>query len=133
MAHSGDRMERGLCVLAAVLAGYFYLWSALGGSRPWILAYKEPSGYYPLLTAGFRSGHLYVPITPRPELLALADPYDPVANAPYRVHDMSLFKGHYYLYFGAAPVLLFFWPYAMVTGSYPTEGLATAVFCAGAV
>ena len=44
---------------------------------------------------------------PHPALLAMADPYDPVANAPYRVHDMTLYKGHYYLYFGVSPVSSF--------------------------
>jgi hypothetical protein len=133
MAQGKDRIETWICVIAAVFTAYFYLWTALEPARPWILGYRDPSGYYPLLTAGFRSGHLYTANAPSTELLALADPYDPVANAPYRVHDMSLYRGHYYLYFGAAPVLLFFWPCVALTGMYPTEALATALFCAGAV
>jgi hypothetical protein len=64
----------------------------------------DPAGYYGLETAGFRAGHLYVALAPHPALLAMDDPYDPVANAPYRVHDMTLYKGHYYLYFGVTPV-----------------------------
>jgi hypothetical protein len=117
----------------SLLIGCFYLWTAMGQARPRVFAYRQPSGYYPLLTAGFRAGHLYAAVTPSPELLALPDPYDPVANAPYRIHDMSLYRGHYYLYYGAAPIILFFWPFVALTGWYPTEALATALFSAGAV
>jgi hypothetical protein len=94
---------------------------------------REPQGYYGLLTAGFLQGHLYAAIAPHPALLALRDPYDPVANAPYRVHDMTLWHGRYYLYFGAAPVLLFFAPVVMLTGYYPTEPFAVALFILGGV
>ncbi len=89
--------------------------------------------YYSLLTSGFRSGHLYVALEPHPSLLTLADPYDPVANAPYRVHDMSLWKGKYYLYFGVTPVMVVFWPMKALTGVYPTEPFAVALFTFGAV
>lgn len=92
---------------------------------------RLPDGYYALLTAGFRSGHTYLPLEPHPALLALADPYDPVANAPFRAHDMSLWHGRYYLYFGVTPVLLLFWPVAALTGWYPTETAAVAIFSFG--
>jgi len=115
------------------LVGCFYVWSALQPTDPWVLTTKEPQGYYHLETAGFRAGHLYAAVAPKPGLLALADPYDPVANAPYRVHDMSLFNGHYYLYFGVTPVVIFFWPIAALTGRYVSESLSVALFCSGAI
>lgn len=90
---------------------------------------KERAGYYGALTQGFREGHLHVAIKPAPGLLALKDPYDPVANAPYRVHDMTLWQGKYYMYYGVSPVLVFFWPMVAVTGWYPTEACAVATFC----
>jgi hypothetical protein len=125
------RLETVLCLAIATLAGVFFFWSAVQPAHQW--AFRLPDGYYPLLTAGFRSGHLYVAIEPNPELLALPDPYDPVANAPYRVHDMSLYNGHYYIYYGATPVILFFWPIVALTGWYVREPVAVAFFCTGAV
>lgn len=125
------RLETALCLAVALLAGTFFFWSAVQPARQW--AFKAPDGYYPLLTAGFRSGHLYAAIEPNPDLLALPDPYDPVANAPYRVHDMSLYNGHYYIYYGATPVFLFFWPIVALTGWYVLEPVAVAFFCTGAV
>jgi len=68
--------------LVVVACGWLYYWSAL--LYPNMAFSPGPNGYYGLLTAGFREGHLYAAIEPNPALLALKDPYDPVANAPYR-------------------------------------------------
>jgi hypothetical protein len=57
------------------------------------------------LAEGFRSGHLYIPTRPSPELLAKPDPYDP-ANMPLWLWDASLHEGRYYLYWGPVPALL---------------------------
>jgi hypothetical protein len=113
--------------------GWFYLWSAFQPGNSWVISQAVPDGYYPLETAGFRSGHLYAAIDPHPALLALPDPYDPVANAPYRVHDMSLYKRHYYLYYGVTPVVILFWPVAALTGRFLTEPFAVALFCSAAI
>ena len=69
---------------------------------------------------------------PAPELLALPNPYDPAANAPYRVHDLSLYRGKYYAYWGPAPALLWFAPFRALTGFHFSENMATALFCWGA-
>jgi hypothetical protein len=116
-----------LAAVACVAAVWFFVAAApaQGGFFS-----REPSGYYGMQTAGFRNGHLHVALKPAPGLLALPDPYDPVANAPYRAHDMTLWQGKYYLYYGVSPVLIFFWPFVAVTGWYPTEPLAVATFCA---
>ena len=66
---------------------------------------------YNLLAKGYLSGHLSLSILPAPELLALPDPYDPIANARLRIWDATLFKGRYYLYFGPTPALLLFAPF----------------------
>jgi hypothetical protein len=113
-------------VAIVLVCGYVYFWTAL--QYPNTAFGRAPQGYYGLLTEGFRSGHLYAAIEPHPALLALPDPYDPVANAPYRVHDMSLFEGKYYLYFGVTPVVLLFLPVRLLTGFYPTEPFAVAFF-----
>ena len=109
------------------LIAFLYFWTAdLSGARR---TYVEPEGYYNLQTLGFMRGHLYVALEPNPALLALPDPYDPVANAPYRVHDMTLWQGKYYLYFGVAPVLVVFLPFRLITGRFLAEPMAVAMFC----
>lgn len=87
--------------------------------------------YYSHLAAGFSEGHLYLPVEPRPELLTLADPYDPAQNEPYRLHDASLCKGKYYLYFGPTPALILYLPFRWITGQPLPDRLAVYFFAFG--
>jgi hypothetical protein len=86
---------------------------------------------YALLARNFLLGKTSLPIEPRPELLALPDPYNPVANGDYRLHDASLYGGHYYLYFGAVPAVVLFAPYRLVTGKDFPNRAAVPIFCIG--
>jgi len=54
---------------------------------------------------GFRARHLHFAIEPAAALLAKANPFDP-AWKPLWYWDASLYKGHYYLYWGPVPALL---------------------------
>ncbi len=128
---SAGRGDAWILGWAALLAAGLYFGTALTRTTPWFS--REPDGYYGLQTAGFRSGHLAAAILPQAGLLALKDPYDPVANAPFRVHDMTLYRGRYYLYYGITPILIAFWPCVALTGWYPSEPLVVAAFCTGAV
>jgi hypothetical protein len=116
-----------------VLWGFFlciaaiFFWTA--SMIPGDFFSRQPAGYYGLQTQGFIKGQINAAITPAPELLALKDPYDPVVNAPYRAHDMTLFRGKYYLYFGVAPIILFIYPLGIIAGWYPTEVCVVAFFC----
>src|SRR5829696_3147634 len=68
-------------------------------------AHPHVGSYYDWLARGFLQGQLHLPLAPSPELLALPDPYDPRQNANYRLHDVSLYNGRYYLYWGPLPAL----------------------------
>ena len=107
--------------LAAVV--WFYHWTVRTSG-----GFEKPGeeDYYNFLVQGWRQGHLHMSKEPRPELLALADPYDPAQNAAVRLGDASYFRGHNYLYFGAAPAALLLWPYAVLTGG--ELGTTTAIF-----
>lgn len=123
---SGRFESLALVCLALFGCGWFF-WTAVQPTGVYFTRY--PSGYYGLLTAGFRDGVPSVKLQPAPGLLALKDPYDPVANAPYRAHDMTLWKGKYYLYYGVAPLLVTFLPVSVLTGWYPTEECVVALGC----
>lgn len=122
-----SRADTAVILLLVVLTGWLYFWCARQPGVPFVD--KNPSGYYGLQAAGFLQGHLHAAIEPHPALKALPDPYDPVANAPYRVHDMTYYRGKYYLYFGVTPVVIFFLPWAAATGTHLTEPLAVGFFC----
>jgi tetratricopeptide (TPR) repeat protein len=89
--------------------------------------------YYNQLVEGFRSGQLCLKREVPEGLTKLADPYDQVANAPYRedgrLHDTTYYKGKLYLYFGVTPALVLFWPYVALTGHYLYHKQAVAIFC----
>lgn len=104
--------------LLAVAVCAFYFWTALTSG--------PASGYYGLLTDSFLDGQTSLHVEPTPELLALPDPYDPAQNAPYRLHDASLYDGHYYLYFGPTPVVLVYLPLRVV-GVEVSDNVAVAV------
>lgn len=128
-------VEKGLPIryrvawLVAVLAvGSVYLWLTKSGWAQFQWD-RDLDGYYDLLGRAFTGGHLQLPLEPRPELLALADPYDARFNQPYRVLDLVLYRRHYYLYQGAAPALLFFVPWRLLTGHDLPESFAVFAFC----
>ena len=90
---------------------------------------------YNLLVRGFRAGQLSLAMSAPDGLRQLADPYDPVANAPFRslafrLHDLSYYQGRLFLYFGIGPALVLFWPFAALTGHYLWHREAAALFCA---
>jgi len=87
---------------------------------------RLPTRYYHFATEAILSGQLSLKIAPPPGLLTLRDPYDPALNQPYRLHDISLYRGKFYLYWGLSPCILFFAPFRVVTGWWPSEPLAAA-------
>src|SRR3982750_43716 len=119
-------------VLTAVgaLVGSFYLWQARAGSGPCEWGH-DLDGYYNLLAQGFAHGHLYVPVEPSPQLLALSNPWDPKVDGALRRQDMALYRGHYFLYFGAAPAVLLFTPWRLLTGHDMPEHFGIVVLCFG--
>lgn len=108
----------------ALLIIAFYFWTACSSgyslsthSYPW-------EDRYNALADAFSRGHLYLHQEPPAGLLALPDPFDPKANEIYRggigspdspdfypVHDLNLYKGHFYITAGALPVVALFWPW----------------------
>ena len=119
-------MARGLWLSAAAVVT-FSVWTAASAGHPFEWCGVK-ADYYNLLTDGFLAGHLYLRLAPVPELLALPDPFDPVANARYRVNDLSLYHGRFFLYFGPVPVLTLFLPWRVLTHSGMTESCAALIY-----
>lgn len=106
-------------MLAVVCVGVlaFYIWTARQEGQSWNFGQRQ-TDYYNLLAEGFLDGHLYMNVEVPPELLKLADPYNPANRPPgMALHDASMYRGHYYLYFGAAPVVTLMVPFRLLTGT----------------
>jgi hypothetical protein len=129
----GRRARAGTALFLALLAAHA-LWTASSSGNPFRFG-PEVGGHYNTLTDALLAGRVSLPLTPDPALLQLPDPYDAVANRPYRVshvtHDLSLYHGRYYLYFGVAPALTLFAP-ARLLGLRLPQNLAAALALIGA-
>ncbi len=118
------------CVVL-LLGAWFYFWTATSAGSPLTLALQK-NDLYNRLADGFLAGRLGFVEEPPPELAKLADPYDPAQNAPYQgYHDVTYYRGRYYLYFGPAPALVLLAPWKAVTGHYLPQNLAAALFAWG--
>ena len=130
-----NAMKNAWIVLAAVCALSLGLYAcAVHSGAMESLRQNAAETYYNLLVQGLRSGQLNLKEEVPPGLAQLADPYDPTANAPYRLtpywlHDLSYYKGKLYLYFGITPALILFWPFAALTGHYLFHRQAVMIFC----
>ena len=101
--------------LAVLVVGLYLHWmSRVSGGH--FTPDRDLNGYYDLLGRAFAAGRLSLPVEPSPQLLALANPWDPRQNEPYRMHDAALFNRKYYLYHGAGPAILLFAPWRLITG-----------------
>ena len=83
---------------------------------------------YAELARAMAEGKLYLEEEPPQWLQDMADPYDKGARdeaqkatgEPY-LFDVAYHDGHYYVYFGVVPVLLFYLPFYLLTGAnFPT-------------
>jgi hypothetical protein len=108
----------------------FYLWTATSSNRPFHPR-DTSHEFYNQLTDSLMQGHTYLAAKPSPQLLALPNPYDPVANEHLRLHDASLYRGRYYLYFGVAPAVTLYLPWRVLTGKRLSDGIAVTLFSMG--
>jgi len=117
------RLALGLLLVLCAAAAF----RISNGVAPWDADRSNVWHHYEYLAEGFLHGHTYLSIDPSPELLKLKNPFDPAANAPYRLWDASLYKGRFYLYFGPTPVLVML-PWRILTGHMLPQRLAAAAF-----
>lgn len=111
-----------------LLLGSLYFWVAQHGEKSFDWKHNSDN-YYDLLARGFLNGHLYLPVQPAPELLALKNPWDPGQNGRYALLDAVLYKGRYYVYHGVVPAVVFFAPWRLLTHHDLPEGFAVVLCC----
>ncbi len=113
---------------------FFYLWLSGSDTFNFHLDHGGAGDYisYNHLTNAFLAGKLRLLEEPDPRLLALKNPYDPSSRGGVGWHDATLYKGKYYLYFGATPAVLLYLPFKFFTGNTMTDRLASVIFMYGA-
>lgn len=122
-----------VCVLAATVITFASMYDQTGAISTGFLNTSGNQISQEIVDA-FRAGQVHLLDEPSQELLAMENPYDWSARRALGVSakwDHLLFDGHYYSYYGIAPVLLLFLPYNLITGYYfPT---AEAILLFGAL
>lgn len=130
LAYRISRPSSWIVLLMAFAVGSYYLWAARasGSGFEWG---RDLGGFYDHLGRAFTSGQLSMPFTPSPELLALPNPWDWRVGGSYKISDLALYNQRYYLYHGAAPALLLFTPWRLLTGHDLPENFAVFLFALG--
>jgi hypothetical protein len=114
-----------LAPILLVLAAYVWFVSTGTWTR-----WPTASTYYNQLASAFAQGHLWLDLKPNPEVLALANPYDPeMRTGVTYLSDASLYQGKYYLYFGPVPALLVLPVKALFASVVPDQYLVFAFTC----
>lgn len=122
------RTEKFLAAAACLLVGAFYLWTVLSTGDKWQFG-PEQRDYYNRLIDGWLEGQLHMKVDVPEALTALANPYDPAQRTPgLGLHDASFYRGRYYLYFGAAPMVTLMLPFRVLTGTDLPLPVAVLVF-----
>ncbi|HEY1847634.1 MAG TPA: hypothetical protein VGG37_00445, partial [Opitutaceae bacterium] len=132
MTNPPSRLSRRLALALALSSACALLaWTSLGGWKlPRIGGRQED--YYNLLVDGFRKGHLWLDIAVPPAVATASDPIRVMEQNGVPVpHDMSLFRGRYYTYYGVVPTVVLFWPFRALTGSGLPLVLGSLAFAIG--
>jgi hypothetical protein len=118
--------------LIALATGAYYKWEVRATGNNFVWDQNYLGGYYNYLAHGFTDGHLYLPVEPDPRLLALPNPIDPKAGVDLpKLFDAVLYNRHYYLYHGAGPAVMLFYPWRALTHRDLPENYALYLLCFG--
>ena len=117
-------------IIVATVAVYLWVGQSSFDRFPRVRApgFHE-TDHFNLLSRGFIKGHLYLDLEVPPEIVRAANPYDPALRERISVlHDASYYRGHYYIYFGPAPVVTLLLPFTLATGRELPLPMATWIF-----
>ena len=96
----------------------------------------ENAQQYAELAKAMTDGQLYLEIEPPEWLVDMDNPYDKGARDELQkqtgesyLFDVAYYEGHYYVYFGVLPVLLFYLPFYLLTGSSFPTAIGVLIAC----
>jgi hypothetical protein len=125
------RPDRGTWVQIGLVLAFFAFYVWISDSSMGFRWTTGSDGILGRLADSLLHGRATLGDAPR-GLRDLPNPYDPAANAPYRgmgLHDLSLYKGRLYAYWGPTASVVLFAPARLLGLSFP-EPLAASLFTA---
>lgn len=91
---------------------------------------------YAELAKSMTRGELYLEEEPPEWLVKMDNPYDKSARDEFQkatgeepLFDVAYYNGHYYVYFGVLPVLIFYLPFYLVTGANFPTAIGVLICC----
>lgn len=91
---------------------------------------------YAELAKAMADGQLYLEVEPPQWLVDMDNPYDKGARDELQkqtgesyLFDVAYYEGHYYVYFGVLPVLMFYLPFYLLTGSSFPTAIGVLIAC----
>lgn len=112
-----------IALLILVHGGIFLVLSDMNPDFTWNV--PEHHNQYQKLAEAFKEGSFALLDTPTQALHSMENPYDFLYREQVVTElsesyawDTAYYDGHYYVYFGVVPELLFYFPYYLLTGSH---------------
>ena len=91
---------------------------------------------YAELAKSMTRGELYLEEEPPEWLVKMDNPYDKSARDEFQkatgeepLFDVAYYDGHYYVYFGVLPVLIFYLPFYLITGANFPTAIGVLICC----
>jgi hypothetical protein len=128
----GSPWLRAAAVAAVICGSLAIAWTSLGH---WQLPEIGPkqADYNNLLVSGFQKGSLALDIEVPQVLREAKDPMALFKQSPdIAPHDVSLYHGRFYSYYGAVPAVVLFWPFRILFGHDLPLVLGSLCFGVGA-
>lgn len=86
---------------------------------------------YAMVFDAFQDGHTYLNFEPEAALDEIENVYDESQrrdSGVFYLWDYAYYNHHYYVYFGIAPLITFYYPYYTMTHKLPTTAMAIGFF-----
>lgn len=115
-----------LCILVIVIAVGFW---PIAKMDPWCDRNVTENVQYQKLAEALTKGEVSIGTETDSKMLALENPYDRQVRGNLGKWDNAYYKGKYYVYFGVAPVILYYLPYYLATGKPLKNSTAVYISC----
>lgn len=114
---------RRLVFILLFAAQVLFFWKVVNMNGTFINPQSESERQFALLAEGLAEGKPYLLIEPPETLISMKDPYDyaermKVVGDANVLWDTVYYQGHYYVYFGIGPIVVFYLPYYLLTGAH---------------
>lgn len=123
--NAGEKSRvRTVSVIILLVLEIGFTWWAVNLNRAFQNVDTDGQKQFMLLAEALSQGRPYLLKEPPKALLDMEDPYDYAERMRVctgdeeALWDTAYYKGHYYVYFGVGPVLLFYLPFYLITGHH---------------